>query len=164
VLGPGETTAVFASHNAGNPVATYQWRFNGGSPLGDGPTGHGSTISGSTTGTLTITGATGADAGTYTVTGSNADPSGPLENGATLTGSASATLSFTPPLLSVAYSAPNLLVSWPTNFTGFILEETPTLSPSHWTTNSLPPYPVVGTNYTVSVSAAPGAKFFRLIK
>jgi hypothetical protein len=164
VLGPGETTAVFASHNAGNPVATYQWRFNGGSPLGDGLTGHGSTISGSTTDTLTITGATGADAGTYTVTGSNADPSGPLENGATLTGSASATLSFTPPLLSVAYSAPNLLVSWPTNFTGFTLEQTPTLSPSHWTTNSLPPYPVVGTNYTVSVNAGPGANFFRLIK
>src|SRR5439155_21002097 len=61
VLPPGVTNAVFASQNAGNPVDTYTWQFNGGSPLSDGPTGHGSTLSGSGTATLTITGATLAD-------------------------------------------------------------------------------------------------------
>lgn len=166
VLAPGVTNAVFASQNAGNPATSYQWQFNGGPALTDGPTGNGSTISGSTTGTLTITGATAADVGTYTVTGSNTDPSndGVIANRGTLTGSASATLTFAAPRLSVAYSAPNLTLSWPTNFTGYTLEHALALSPANWTTNSSPPYPVVGTNYAVSINAASGTLFFRLIK
>ena len=165
VLAPGVTNAVFASQNAGNPVDTYQWQFNGGPALTDGPTGNGSTITGSSTATLTITGATAADAGVYTVTGSNTDPSndGVIANLGTLTGSASATLTFAAPRLSVAYSAPNLTLSWPTNFTGYTLENALALTAT-WTTNSSPPYPVVGTNYTVSVNAASGTLFFRLIK
>ena len=166
-LAPGVTRALFASQNAGNPVTgDYTWQFNGGAPLSDGPTGHGSTISGATTATLTITGATQADAGTYTVTGSNTDPSNDavIANRGTLTGSASATLTFLPPPLSVFYSAPNLHLAWPTNWTGYTLEQTVALNPSAWTTNSNPPYTVAGTNYTVSVNAAAGTKFFRLIK
>ena len=166
VLAPSVTNAVFASQNAGNPVVTYSWQFNGGSPLIDGPTGHGSTISGATTATLTIINATPADVGTYTVTGSNSDPSNDavVANGGTLTGSASATLTFLPPPLSVVYSAPNAIISWPTNWTGYTLENTATLNPSTWVTDWPPLYTITGTNYTQSVPAASGKEFFRLIK
>ncbi len=90
VLPPGVTTAKFTSENAGNPISGYQWQFNNGSPLSDGPTGHGSTISGTATGTLTITGITAADLGLYTVTGVNFDPapSGQVQFGATYTAAA----------------------------------------------------------------------------
>jgi hypothetical protein len=179
LLPPGATTAVFPSHNVGNPVdcgsyaGSYAWQFNGRTLSDDGI--H---ILGSTTATLTIVGVTAADLGTYTVTGTNIDPlnsysdpaaSPPVNGdrvfnptGTNLVGSASATLTFLPPSLSVAYSSPNIIISWPTNWTGYTLEQTPAADPTAWTTNSSPPYPIVGTNYTKSVNASSGAKFFRL--
>lgn len=166
VLAPGQTIAVFASQNAGNPVDTYQWQFNNGSPLFDGPSGTGSFYSGTGTGTLVISNAGPSDVGTYTVIGSNNDPSidRNVANGGTLTGSASATLTLAKPPLSIAYSAPDVIVSWPTNFPGFTLQKTASLSPSSWSSGSLPAPVIVGTNYTVTVTAAPGKEFFSLTK
>ena len=147
--------AVFASQNAGNPVDSYQWRFNGGPVLVDN-----AHISGATTATLTIIGAQPADAGTYTVTGTNTDPL----NSNTLTGSASATLTLGKPVLGVAYNGSNVLVSWSTNFPGYLLEQTSALSsPGNWITNTSPVV-VSGTNNTVTINAAAGNAFFRLIK
>jgi len=155
---PG-ATAVFASQNAGNPATSYpyQWQFNGGHPLSDN-----SHITGTDTPTLTITNVQEADVGTYTVTATNLDPI----TSAVLTGSASATLTINPPRLQLRLNSPNLIISWPTNWTGYILEGTPHLAPANWTTNSLPPYPLDGThtNYAVSVNAASGTQFFRLKK
>jgi hypothetical protein len=51
---------------AGTQPLLYTWRQNG-VPLSDGPTAAGSTISGSGTGRMTITGLTLADAGSYSV-------------------------------------------------------------------------------------------------
>ncbi|MDD1749478.1 MAG: immunoglobulin domain-containing protein, partial [Methanothrix sp.] len=180
-LPPGVTKAVLASQNVGNPVDCgsfglgYQWQLNGGPPLTDG-----GTISGSSMATLTITGVTAADLGTYTVTGTSTDPlnsySDPFATppvtgdrvfnptGTNWIGSASAVLSFAAPPLSVVYSPPNASISWPTNWTGYTLENRVALNPSNWVTNWPPPYTVAGTNYTQSVPAASGTEFFRLIK
>ncbi|HEY3861141.1 MAG TPA: immunoglobulin domain-containing protein [Verrucomicrobiae bacterium] len=160
---PG-ATATLASQNAGNPVTTYKWYFNGtnGTPLADGPnpTGDGSTISNSATGALTIIGVTAADLGTYTVVGQNNDPI----SGAALTGSASGMLSFPRPPLTVAYQTPNVIVAWPTNFAGFELEQTPSLAPASWAIVAPNTYVVSGTNETVAVNpSSGGSQFFRLI-
>ena len=161
VYAPLGTTAVFASQNAGNPVTGgYGWQFNGGSALIDGPTGHGSTISGSLSGTLTISNVQSADLGLYTVNGTNTDVS--TNNVGALSGSASAILSSQPPKLTVIHSAPNVIVEWPTNWLGYVLEQTPSLSPTSWTTNSFPPYAVNGTNDAVTVPAS-GKEYYRLI-
>jgi hypothetical protein len=61
------TTATFHVVSGGPAPLTYQWFLNG-NLLGDGVTGSGSTISGSATDTLTITGVQDGDAGSYTVT------------------------------------------------------------------------------------------------
>ena len=135
---PTPTTVVFASQNPGNPVdpgvGPYQWYLNGGvTPLSDGPSGNGpSSYSGSGTSTLTIANATAADLGTYTVTGSNADPlnsySDPFSSppvsgdrvfnptGTNFVSSVSALLTTTRPALSILSSPPNIIVSWPTNW------------------------------------------------
>jgi hypothetical protein len=170
-LGPTDTTAVFASHNIGNPVDTgcgglgYTWTFTplGGSPtpLSDGPGPSGtSTISGAITGTLTINNPAQGDVGTYTVTGSSVSPA-TSDNSATLTGSASASLNIGPPL-SIVYSAPNVIISWPDIWTGYTLQQTLSLSPVSWGTS---PATIsdVGGRFTASVAAS-GATFYRLKK
>ena len=72
------------------------------------------------------------------------------------------------PTLSVASSPPNVIISWSTNWAGYVLESTPPLVPTSWTPISPPPppYPLdsTGTNYGVSLSAGPGPKFFHLKK
>jgi hypothetical protein len=159
---PG-ANAVFASDNAGNPITTYKWYFDGtnGTPLTDGPnpTGDGSIITNSSTGTLTIIGATAADLGTYTVVGQNTDP----VTSATLTASASATLNFISPPLNVTFQSPNVVLSWSTNFVGFKLEQTAALSPPSWSIVPTNSYVVSGTNYTVAVSPANLSRFYQLI-
>jgi autotransporter-associated beta strand protein len=72
------------------------------------------------------------------------------------------------PTLTVVSSPPNVIISWSTNWAGYVLESTPTLVPTNWTpiTPPPPPYPLdsTGTNYGVSVSAGTGPKFFHLKK
>ncbi len=153
-VNPGDT-AVFASQNAGNPAASYSWSFMGGPPLTDN--GH---ITGSSSATLVISNVQAADLGSYTVTAMNTDPL----TSATLTGSATATLSLISPVLEVAAIGGNkVTLSWSTSFAGYTLEKSPALAPSNWTTNSLPPYAIVGTNYVVTNNIS-GTEFFRLKK
>jgi hypothetical protein len=61
------TTATFHVVSSGPPTLSYAWTHDG-NPLGDGLTGTGSTISGSTTDTLSISGVQDGDAGLYSVT------------------------------------------------------------------------------------------------
>jgi autotransporter-associated beta strand protein len=176
---------VFASQNAGNPVSgNYQWAFNHGAgavTLSDSTLGDGAVVSGSSTATLTITGATSAEVGTYTVSGSNTDPAASAA-GATLTGSASAVLSAAPPALAISSSPPNILLAWPTNWAVALQATTSLTAPIAWSDvpagasdfeewpvgsgaiSSVPSsMTVVGGDYMVSV--APGGTnnlYFRL--
>ena len=98
--------ATFVSQNAGNPVGTYSWSFNGGAPLTDGP--H---YTGTSSSALTISNVQQGDVGTYTVTGVNNDP---LTNSISYTNSASALLSIGAPTLHVSYvSRPTWLFRGP---------------------------------------------------
>src|SRR5205823_4660099 len=65
------TTATLTVSSSGTAPFTYQW-YKGATALGDGGTGFGSTISGSLSATLTITGARTNDSGSYSVTVTNA--------------------------------------------------------------------------------------------
>ncbi|MGI8967397.1 MAG: immunoglobulin domain-containing protein, partial [Limisphaerales bacterium] len=66
------------------------------------------------------------------------------------------------PTLTITRSGTNVVITWPTTFTGFTLEGTPSLSPPIiWTTI---PSAVNGTNNTATVNASSGNQFFRLRK
>lgn len=65
------TAATFSVGASGTFPFTYQW-YLGGTPLNDGTTASGSVISGSTTPTLSISGLRVGDAGSYSVTVTNA--------------------------------------------------------------------------------------------
>jgi hypothetical protein len=64
-------TVTLSPTVTGVPTPALQWQVNG-TNLVDGATGYGSTISGSATGTLTITGAQTNDSGTYSLIAANA--------------------------------------------------------------------------------------------
>ncbi len=68
----------------------------------------------------------------------------------------------TPPVLDIARVENNVVLSWPTNHTGYTLEAGTNVSPvSNWT-----PVPgtssIVGNRYTITNNAASGNQFFRL--
>jgi hypothetical protein len=55
----------------------------------------------------------------------------------------------------------NLVISWPTNATGFVLQSTASLAPPNWTnvTNSVV---VAGPDNTVTQSLSGFSRYFRL--
>jgi hypothetical protein len=68
------------------------------------------------------------------------------------------------PQLSVSLPQPRTMVlAWPTNFSGFLLQENPDLATTNWTRAS-DPVGVVGTNYQATNSATIGARFLRLYR
>jgi len=68
------------------------------------------------------------------------------------------------PQLSVIRSAAAIILTWPTNATGFTLQSTTNLgSPAAWITNSPAPVVVNGQN-TVTNATSGTRKFYRLIK
>jgi hypothetical protein len=69
----------------------------------------------------------------------------------------------TPPTLGFTRNGAQIMLNWPTNFTGFTLETTTNLPPTSWTTNSILPT-IVNGQYTVTNPISGGAKFFRLKK
>jgi sulfatase modifying factor 1 len=79
--------------------------------------------------------------------------------GLILTGRATAQIS---PNLTIIQSATNVVLTWPTNFTGFALQSTTTLgSPATWTT--VVPLPVaVNGNNTVTNPISGAAQFYQL--
>ncbi len=66
------------------------------------------------------------------------------------------------PVLSIARSASNVVLSWSTNETGYTLESAAQLTPPPgWTT--VPGAPaIVGGQYTVTTNTVPGKQFYRL--
>jgi pimeloyl-ACP methyl ester carboxylesterase len=67
------------------------------------------------------------------------------------------------PTLSATRLGNELLLSWPTNFTGFTLETATNLPPTSWTSSSVSPA-IVSGQYTVTNTITGGKKFYRLKK
>jgi len=65
------------------------------------------------------------------------------------------------PTLSIALSGGNVVLSWPTNATGYNLQQTAALNPSTWT-NYVGAVNTIGTNKTVTLTTPSGHMFFRL--
>jgi len=65
------------------------------------------------------------------------------------------------PVLSIKYSGEMATVSWPSNFTGFILQQSGDLTATNWVdvTNAVN---VVGNENQVTISPVAGNNFFRL--
>lgn len=73
------------------------------------------------------------------------------------------TLSASAPQLSIARTGGNVILTWPTNATGFTLETTTNLfSPVTWTSNSTTPVVLNGQN-TITNPITGAKQFFRLI-
>jgi hypothetical protein len=68
---------------------------------------------------------------------------------------------FSLPQLAVAPSGTNVILTWPTNASGFKLESSLNLSPAVWSTN-VPAALVVNGQYSVTISANGAQRFFRL--
>jgi len=69
-----------------------------------------------------------------------------------------------PPTLTIAQDGNQLVLSWPTNAAGFVLETADSLSSSTtWSTNLDTPI-IIGGQNTITVSNPAGSKFYRLQK
>jgi len=66
------------------------------------------------------------------------------------------------PILSFATQPNTLLLAWPTNFTGFALQQNSALGTTNWSavTN---PVSVVGTSNQAAIPIQSGRQFFRLV-
>jgi len=76
-----------------------------------------------------------------------------------------ATIKYVPvPVVAIERSAANVLVSWPSAFSDFVLEQnTGSLSPANWSTVT-DPIQNDGTNRTLVVNPPSGDRFYRLFK
>jgi len=68
---------------------------------------------------------------------------------------------FLPPQLTIIPSGQSVILTWPTNYSGFMLQSTTNVLSPVWTTNSPPPVVVNGQN-TVTHSISGTQQFFRL--
>lgn len=65
------------------------------------------------------------------------------------------------PLLTITRAGANVLISWPSGATGFVLQENLSLGTTNWTTSALTPTNN-GTTWSVTVAPPVGNKFYRL--
>jgi hypothetical protein len=71
-------------------------------------------------------------------------------------------LSLPRPPLAIARAGTNVLLTWTTNWTGFVLQSTPNLAPpATWTTVTANPA-IVNGQYTVTNAITGARKFYRL--
>jgi hypothetical protein len=69
-----------------------------------------------------------------------------------------------PPSLTIRRHATNVIVSWPTNDPGFVLEmNSSPITSTSWNTNSSSPF-ILGTDFVVTNSINAERQFFRLKK
>src|SRR5258708_17160380 len=68
---------------------------------------------------------------------------------------------FIPPQLTIIPSGPDVILTWPTNYTAFTLQSTTNLVSPVWTTNSPAPVVVNGQN-TVTNPISGTQQFYRL--
>ena len=67
------------------------------------------------------------------------------------------------PALSVMNQGASLVLSWPTNFPGYTLQQNPDLNPANWTP-ATEPVSMVGAHYQALIQTINGPRFFRLIR
>jgi uncharacterized repeat protein (TIGR03803 family) len=67
------------------------------------------------------------------------------------------------PVLSIAHSGTNVILSWPDTATGFTLQSTANLLPPAWTTVTNTPV-IVNSQYTVTNAISTISRFYRLIQ
>jgi hypothetical protein len=67
------------------------------------------------------------------------------------------------PTLSVVPQPGGFMLTWPTNFAGYSLQQSTSLGTSNWL-GSLEVVTTSGTNYQASILATNGARFFRLVR
>jgi hypothetical protein len=105
-----------------------------------------------------VTGANAANGLVVTIApasnGSQADAAGVLGQGA---------FTLTAPLLNFVASPPSLTLSWLTNASGFVLNQTSSLTPPVIWTPVTSGITVSGTNYTITINTGSGAQFYALI-
>jgi hypothetical protein len=65
------------------------------------------------------------------------------------------------PVMNLFRAGNNVVVTWPTNSTGFTLEYKTNLSAVSWTTNAIAPV-VVNGSYMVTNPISTGARYYRL--
>jgi hypothetical protein len=78
-------------------------------------------------------------------------------------GNAALTVSYNLPALGIANQNSSIVLTWPTNAVGFILENATNLPAANWTTNSSSPF-IVNGQYTITNAVSNAMKFYRLIK
>jgi hypothetical protein len=78
-------------------------------------------------------------------------------------GNAALTATYNLPALGIIHQNSSIVLSWPTNAVGFILENATNLPAANWTTNSSSPA-IVNGQYTVTNTVSTGTKFYRLVK
>ena len=66
------------------------------------------------------------------------------------------------PVLNVVLQGANVVISWAITCHDFVLEQTASLNPTSWSAVSLPPYPIVGSNYSVTIPITADITFYRL--
>ena len=66
-----------------------------------------------------------------------------------------------PPVLSIIYSGDAVIVAWPSNFTGFVLQQSSALTATNWVTLTNAPANA-GTNSQIVLPISSGQQFFRL--
>lgn len=154
-------TAIFVAQT--NPITTAAAPAEGGSVTGAGVFGHGATV------TLTAIPASGFAFNNWTLGGAPAGTNNPVTfdaladyvfvaNFTVVSGPVAP-----PPLAFVTTSPGALVLQWPTNAPGFLLEQNSDLASTNWvdSTNAVS---IVGTNHQAAVSPASGRFFFRLRK
>ena len=104
---------------------------------------------------------------TYSVTGTiGQSDAGTLSGGSYsliggFWGLADNSATITAPILDIRLSFPNVILSWPAPSTGFVLEQSSTVSSPVWTPVGATVV-VVGDRNTVTLRASATARFFRL--
>ena len=135
----------------------------GGSVAGAGIFGHGATV------TLTAIPAPGFAFTNWTLGGAPAGTNNPvtfdaLADYAFMANFTAGSVPFPPPELALVKSTPGVLIlQWPTNAAGWVLEQNFGLASTNWATFAAPTT-VVDTNYQATIPTPTGSGFFHLAK
>ena len=157
---PVSLTANFIATN--RTITATAAPLAGGSVTGAGSYGNGASV------TLTAIPATGYVFTNWTLGGAAAGTNNPvvfdaLANYAFVANFAFAPVPVAPPQLVLLPSAPGALVlQWPTNASGFVLEQTSDLASTNWVTFA-GTTTVADTNYQASIPTQTGSGYFRLV-
>jgi len=129
--------------------------LNGGTVDGGGTFGHGALA------TLTAAPAAGFFFSNWTLGEVPAGTTNPMDF--TVMGDYAFVANFEPvPTLSIAPAAGGALtVSWPASATGWVLQESPDLSPTSWA-DSILSVDIIGGQNQIAILTSTGSRFFRL--